>query len=239
MNLQDGDTLVQLGDKNDRGKDTYNVFEYFRQLQMHSPQNVVCLWGNHEDMMMNAADTIHFGDRKDALELLRMNGGEKTARSYVKAAELTIDKSPLLYLGEAITKVGHRPFLKEHYLFLETEDYFFSHAPIPKEVYRRHLQADGGSWQTDKQTLIWSYHGENLASWVDPEPVPGKIAVYGHIHGLTYNDVTDRVEVPGIRQIGNAFLIDTGCGCAEVGYLTCLELPAKKVYTSRGEVYEL
>lgn len=236
INLAAEDELVQLGDKCDRGPDTHKVFEYFRVLKGLHPENVFCLWGNHEDMMMNASQPNESPHERD---LFYMNGGGETSKSYLAAAGMAYSRS-FPHFREALEKTGHMKFMKEdHDLFMETEEYFFCHAPIPKERYRQRKYSPpiAEDWKRDKDTLIWSYHGEDMPAWVDPDPCGGKICVYGHIHGLKYNPHKGKVESPGVRKYGNSYLIDTGAGCHPNGYLTCLELPAKKVYTSRGETY--
>jgi serine/threonine protein phosphatase 1 len=67
--------LVFLGDYIDRGPDSAGVIALVRDLQAREPENVVCLMGNHEDLMLHA----HYvpGLRLNWL----MNGGDKTLRS--------------------------------------------------------------------------------------------------------------------------------------------------------------
>jgi serine/threonine protein phosphatase 1 len=68
--------LVFLGDYVDRGPDSRRVIELLMGLQRVSP--VVCLKGNHEQLMLKAVV-----ERADgALQLWLDNGGEATLRSY-------------------------------------------------------------------------------------------------------------------------------------------------------------
>lgn len=225
------DMLVQLGDKNDRGPDSYAVYEHFRLMKLAHPDHVICLYGNHEDLMVRAAKNW-----RDDYNLFQLNGGSKTERSYSQQTQL-YGRS---HLGEMLLKTKHWEFLQEHDTFSEDDSYFFSHAPIPRPEFR-HM--DGVyDFRNHLNTLIWSFHGEDLHNWVDPDPCKGKICVYGHIHGMKScggMGYSNNVSIPGVRTIGNAYLIDTGCGCHPEGYLTALELPAKKVYTSRGESYNV
>lgn len=46
--------LVFLGDYIDRGPDSAGVIECLRTIQASEPDDVVCLMGNHEEMMLNA-----------------------------------------------------------------------------------------------------------------------------------------------------------------------------------------
>ncbi|KAB1079341.1 metallophosphoesterase family protein [Methylobacterium soli] len=68
--------LVFLGDYIDRGPDSAGVIALLRELQEREPENVVCLMGNHEDLMLHA----HYvpGLRLNWL----MNGGNAVLRSF-------------------------------------------------------------------------------------------------------------------------------------------------------------
>jgi serine/threonine protein phosphatase 1 len=48
--------LVFLGDYIDRGPDSAGVLDHVRDLQARRPERVICLKGNHEDMMLQAVD---------------------------------------------------------------------------------------------------------------------------------------------------------------------------------------
>jgi Calcineurin-like phosphoesterase len=231
--------LVQLGDRNDRGPDSYEVNEFFKTQQIMYPGQVICLMGNHDRFMITAADGHS--------DLMYFNGGDRTARSYVKGAGLPIIGNPRNQFSQAFKKTGHYDWIKSCPLYYETNDYFFSHAPIPLEQYRQ-IPA-GYDFRLDEHTLTWSFgNGRREELWIDPNPVPvalegnfypgsGKIACYGHIHGMY--KLKGHLVVPGVRMYGNAILLDTGCGCHEDAYLTCVRLPDMKVMNSKGEVYDL
>ena len=68
--------LVFLGDYVDRGPASAPVLQRVRALQRREPVDVVCLKGNHEDMMLRAAGNEEW----DALWL--RNGGSSTLRSF-------------------------------------------------------------------------------------------------------------------------------------------------------------
>lgn len=67
--------LVFLGDYVDRGPDSYRVVDRLLDLQSELPDQVICLRGNHEALMLQAVRT---GD--DGIWLL--NGGDATLGSY-------------------------------------------------------------------------------------------------------------------------------------------------------------
>lgn len=68
--------LVFLGDYVDRGPASAAVLDRVRTLQRPEPTHVVCLKGNHEDMMLRAAGSEEW----NALWL--RNGGNATLRSF-------------------------------------------------------------------------------------------------------------------------------------------------------------
>ena len=213
LDFKRGDKLVQLGDRCDRQNDTFRVNNFFYKLQKRYPDQVICLRGNHESLMLGAA--LGYGDEY----LFIVNGGKSTMKSY------KCYSNNAQVLGYKLNDCGHLTWLNAQPFYYETDEYFFSHAPIPI----------GADKPYGEQVLTWTYYGEDLEAWVNPDPENGKICVYGHIHGMTRNNKGE-YEVPGIRQIGNTFLLDTGSGCHKVGYLSCLELTEMKVYTSRGEI---
>jgi diadenosine tetraphosphatase ApaH/serine/threonine PP2A family protein phosphatase len=67
--------FVFIGDYVDRGPDSRAVIAALRDLERRAPGNVVCLMGNHEDLMLDAIDS---GDPTWWLN----NGGGQTLLSY-------------------------------------------------------------------------------------------------------------------------------------------------------------
>jgi hypothetical protein len=248
FDLKKGDCIVSLGDKNDRGPDTFEVIEWFRNAEMQYPEHVICIMGNHEMMMLDAARMHPYGD----IFWLKNNGGPDTLKSYSKHTQFYGKRS----LGNSLVKTGHAKFIQSHMLFLETDDYFFCHAPIPRERYRR--LAPGFDFRCDVGTLTWSCppDGIFMERWIEPKLIPKevegnfygdhKLCVYGHLHGIKVYETTgpygrkdyDYV-IPGVRKYGNAVLLDTGAGCVDHGYVTCPELPSGNLYNSNGEISNL
>ncbi|WP_132255669.1 metallophosphoesterase family protein [Methylobacterium segetis] len=68
--------LVFLGNYVDRGPDSASVIRILRELQQRAPDAVICLLGNHEELMLQACE--------GALGMLawRENGGGATLASY-------------------------------------------------------------------------------------------------------------------------------------------------------------
>ena len=67
--------LVFIGDYIDRGPDSKSVVETISALGQRNPGNVICLMGNHEELLLEAIDT---GDPSQWL----YNGGADTLASY-------------------------------------------------------------------------------------------------------------------------------------------------------------
>ena len=66
---------VFVGDYVDRGPDSRGVVEMLLRLQRKAPKQVICLRGNHEAMMLEAAHT-------NEEDLWLLNGGGETLASY-------------------------------------------------------------------------------------------------------------------------------------------------------------
>jgi predicted MPP superfamily phosphohydrolase len=67
--------FVFLGDYVDRGKRTKDVIAFLMKAQGAAPDQVICLMGNHEDLLIDAA-------KGDGMALWMENNGETTLRSY-------------------------------------------------------------------------------------------------------------------------------------------------------------
>jgi serine/threonine protein phosphatase 1 len=79
--------LVFLGDYIDRGSESCAVVNTVRRLQVQSPEKVTCLMGNHEEMLLIAAQD------RDALPWWLENGGGTTLASFgvEDAADLPLE----------------------------------------------------------------------------------------------------------------------------------------------------
>src|SRR4029453_11337185 len=70
------DTLVFLGDLIDRGADAPGWVDHILKLCRENPERVICLRGNHEQMMLD------FLDGASNLWLTPVTGGERTFEQY-------------------------------------------------------------------------------------------------------------------------------------------------------------
>ena len=71
--------VVHVGDYVDRGPDSRQVIERLMRMQGEHPESVVCLKGNHEDMMLRALSGVQ---PPSAMRHWFVNGGKATLKSY-------------------------------------------------------------------------------------------------------------------------------------------------------------
>jgi serine/threonine protein phosphatase 1 len=128
-----GDTVIFVGDYVDRGPSSRDVIELVLDLSQSGPE-VVCLKGNHEDMMLSF---LGFQGRYG--ESFLFNGGAATLDSYgVRESELrrAVEHLP----------PRHIEFLRGLALSYLRPPYFFVHAGIQPS---RQLQ------EQDAEDLLW------------------------------------------------------------------------------------
>ena len=70
------DTLVFLGDLIDRGADAPGCVDHIMKMRRENPERVICLRGNHEQMLMD------FLDGTSNIWLTPVTGGERTFEQY-------------------------------------------------------------------------------------------------------------------------------------------------------------
>ncbi len=110
--LEPDDTLITLGDYVDRGLDSPGVLD--RLISLSRQYHVVCLRGNHDQMMLNARAG------GEALQGWRMNGGDITEEAYG---------------GLDAVPDAHWRFLQDQCLDIwETETHFFVHAGVYADI---------------------------------------------------------------------------------------------------------
>ncbi|MFL2985117.1 MAG: metallophosphoesterase [Candidatus Poseidoniaceae archaeon] len=80
INPQEGDYVVLLGDLIDRGPNSYDVVQFAK-----SSDNIVCVKGNHEKMMIETLSLQGLESPGIDLATWLYNGGLATATSYINA----------------------------------------------------------------------------------------------------------------------------------------------------------
>lgn len=218
------DVLVQLGDIVDRGPDVKRCVEIL--LEHNEMMECIFLRGNHENLML---DAIMNPDKNQYL--WDVNGGSATRRSYHRAP--TIHRDIQQWMLEVPTE--HREFFYDQTYFHETDDYFFSHAPLPKiQFLKKDYESSEEFYKVVKDTkdrnlLTWTWHGHTAA---DEDhfalEIPGnRYHVVGHVHRLMEN-------IKVARLYPHIAYMDAGCGCGRDTNLAALELPSKTIYYSDG-----
>ncbi len=130
---EESDTVVFVGDYVDRGPSSRDVIELVLDLTRSGPE-VVCLKGNHEDMMLSFLGFPgRYGDS------FLFNGGAATLDSY------GVGESEIEHAVERIPKL-HLDFLCGLALSYLRPPYFFAHAGI---LPGRQLE------EQDAEDLLW------------------------------------------------------------------------------------
>ncbi|MCS7036293.1 MAG: metallophosphoesterase family protein [Saprospiraceae bacterium] len=144
-----GDKVVFLGDLIDRGPDSKGVVDTVWQLQA-SGIEVVCLRGNHEQMLLDALD-----DPYSKEHWLNLNGGQKTLESFGVSAPADL---PEKYLD----------FFRAMPLWYETEGYLCVHAG---------LNFHRSDPLTDEISIVWI---RRWYDHINYEWLGNRILLHGH-----------------------------------------------------------
>ena len=148
------DTLVFIGDYIDRADGGRDVVDYILKLKK-TFQNVICLRGNHESMLLRFLDGVE-GD------IYLANGGFATLKAY------GISRSDAPKVRKKKIPPDHLKFFKTLLPYYETDQFIFVHAGlIPgRELNEQSLY----DMQWIRQTFI------------DSDDDFGKRVVFGHTH---------------------------------------------------------
>ena len=223
--LTEDDTVVFLGDYIDRGPDSAGVVAWVREFQATSPARVVALRGNHEDAWLQVVD-----DGWPEFIFPRGNGCLESLRSFTGRPAPTEDESPTNAELEEMFAAKFLPaevvaWMRELPFFYEDEHAIYVHAgikrvgegfPHPREV-------------EPQRALLWLRDRDFFENY------RGKLVVFGHTTTRTLpNELsTHTPDDPTDLWAGPACIgLDTACG--KGGFLTAFELPAGRVYETRG-----
>jgi serine/threonine protein phosphatase 1 len=222
--LDADDTLVFVGDYVDRGPESAQVIAFVRELAQRPAPKVVCLRGNHEDAWLRVIDTGW-----DEFVLPGSNGCLATLRSYSGAPPPVEGEFVQSHEAAALFSGSFFPpdvvaWLRSLPYFYEDEHAIYVHAGLA-EVNGRFPHP---SEVADKTVLLWvrtksffrNYRGKPVVfGHTTPKYLPQELSQY------TPDDPTDVFAGECV------FGIDTGSGLG--GFLSVLELPARRVYESR------
>lgn len=203
------DTLVFLGDLIDRGADAPGCVEAIRNLCRENPERVICLRGNHEQMLMD------FLAGQNNIWLTPVTGGERTFEQYT-GQPVRIDserdiENLRLALEESLP-AEHLEFIQQTPLYYEDEHAIYVHAGLDEGKHPRESSAVSLLWQRDMD-FYKNYHGKPCVFGHTPTPL---LPLWG------------RLGRHGIYISHSAVGLDSGYN--HHSPLSCLSLPDFRLY---------
>ena len=208
------DSLVFLGDLVDRGEDAPGVVGYVIELATSGSGKVICLRGNHEQMML---DFIEDGA---TLWLTPVTGGERTFEQYTGQVPLITSEEDFRLMRSVLLSAipqEHLAFLHSTPLYFEDEYAIYVHAGLPDGKHPS---------KSDPHRLIWSRDNEFFRQY------SGKPCIFGHTPTALL-PLRGRLGRHGIYISGSAIGIDTGYNHRSP--LSCLQLPDFTLYQTFGD----
>jgi serine/threonine protein phosphatase 1 len=208
------DTLVFLGDLIDRGADAPGCVENIRKLCEENPERVICLRGNHEQMLMDFVAGDH------NIWLSPVTGGERTFEQYTGRpvrvdSERDLDNLRLA-LEESIP-VEHLEFMQRTPLYYEDAHAIYVHAGLDEGKHPR---------DSSPVSLLWLRDMEFYRNY------RGKPCIFGHTP-TPLLPLRGRLGRHGIYISHSAVGLDTGY--SNQSPLSCLSLPDFKLYQTYAD----
>lgn len=203
------DSLVFLGDLIDRGSDVPGCVEYVIGLKEKDPEQVICLRGNHEQMLMD------FIDERTNVWVTPVTGGEQTYEQYTGRPLIIDSERDLQLVRQSIaTSVPpkHLSFFRATPFFHEDDYALYVHAGLDQGKHPR---------DTQPHALIWIRDMDFYKNY------RGKPCLFGHTP-TAFLPLRGRLGRHGIYIRNSAIGIDTGYN--EHSPLSCLSLPDFTLY---------
>lgn len=203
------DTLVFLGDLIDRGPDAPGCVNRVLELYGRNPERVICLRGNHEQMLLD------FIDGTSNIWITPVTGGERTYEQYA-GTRLSIDSEADLEEARQTIENNvpseHLDFFRDRPFYYENDYALYVHAGLDHGKHPR---------DTAPQLLLWSRDKDFYKNY------RGKPCVFGHTPTL-FLPLRGRLGRHGIYISHSAIGIDTGYN--HTSPLSCLSLPDFTLY---------
>lgn len=214
---KDSDTLVFLGDLIDRGSDAPGVVADVLELQRASPERVIVIRGNHEQMMLD------FLDDDSRLWLAHVAGGDQTFQQYTETTlklETEEDFDDVRRKLVESVPAEHIEFFRQMPLYHEDDYALYVHAGLDHGKHPR---------DTEQRHLLWARDEDFFKHY------RGKPCVFGHTP-TTFLPLLGRLGRHGIYISHSVIGIDTGYNYNSP--LTCLSLPDFMLYQAfaNGEI---
>lgn len=203
------DTLVLLGDLVDRGEEIAGVVADVIELQQADPARVLCLRGNHEQMLLD------FADKGELLWLHAAVGSEQTIKQYTGAPidiRTEYDFVKLRETFNAAIPVAHLEFFRTLPLWHEDDYALYVHAGLKDGEHPR---------DANPYTLLWTRDQTFFKHYT------GKPCVFGHTP-VPLLPLRGRIGRHGIYISHCAIGLDTGF--SDTSPLSCLQLPDFYLY---------
>lgn len=163
------DKLIFLGDYIDRGKDSKYVLDYLCKLREESPESIVLLLGNHEDMALNA---VMEGYSSHEHQLWVRNGGEMTIKSFRAGCRRDEADNMNNFIYNFV------PTLKPYH---EENGFIFVHAGLPTNTAPENASLEDMLWMRDYECYDRSpaaYLGKRLVIGHTPTGSGGAAGVF-------------------------------------------------------------
>ena len=218
----DTDTLVFLGDLIDRGADAPGCVDHIVKLCRENPERVVCLRGNHEQMLLD------FLDGHTSIWLTPVTGGERTFEQYTGYPVRVRSEADL----DDMRRVFEEKFPLEHLEFMRNLPFYYE----DEHAIYVHAGLDDGKHPSESSpmSLLWMRDMDFYKNY------RGKPCVFGHTP-TPLLPLRGRLGRHGIYISHAAVGLDTGYN--HQSPLSCLSLPDFNLFQTfadgREETYQI
>lgn len=216
------DKLVFLGDLIDRGADAPGCVDNILKLCSANPETVICLRGNHEQMLMD------FIEGSSNIWLTPVTGGDKTFEQYTGQSVRVNGEQDLIDMRLELK----RSMPAEHLEFMEQTPYYHE----DEHAIYVHAGLDEGKHPSESShmSLLWMRDMDFYKNY------RGKPCVFGHTP-TPLLPLRGRLGRHGIYISHSAVGLDTGYSYQSP--LSCLSLPDFNLYQTfadgREETYQI
>ncbi|HKV37185.1 MAG TPA: metallophosphoesterase family protein [Pyrinomonadaceae bacterium] len=203
------DTLVFLGDLIDRGADAPGCVDHILKLRRENPERIICLRGNHEQMLMD------FLDGHTSIWLTPVTGGERTFEQYTFKHVRVETEADL----EEMRRVFEEKFPPEHLAFMQSLPFYYE----DEHAIYVHAGLDEGKHPSESSpmSLLWMRDMDFYKNY------RGKPCVFGHTP-TPLLPLRGRLGRHGIYISHSAVGLDTGYN--HQSPLSCISLPDFSLY---------
>jgi serine/threonine protein phosphatase 1 len=201
---ESNDLLIFLGDLIDRGPDVPGCVEEVSTLCRENPERVMCLRGNHEQMLLD------FIDDESAIWLTPATGSERTFEQYTGTLLRVNGDSDIARARDLIARsvpAAHVEFFRHTPLYFEDDHALYVHAGLD---HGKHPS------ESPPEALLWTRDMGFFKNY------RGKPCVFGHTP-TAFLPWRGRLGHHGIYAFNSAIGIDTGYNLHSP--LSCLSLP--------------